>query len=81
MRDVAKDNANAQVLVRAIKFSIGAQWDISQPTDIENFTWDDLLAYCVTDMGSFAKVPGRPVMAAWQIWVAASRRKKRNLYG
>ncbi|MUG96839.1 VWA domain-containing protein [Scytonema sp. UIC 10036] len=51
MREAADDNANAQVLVRAIKFSDGAQWHVSQPTPVENFEWTDLTADGVTDMG------------------------------
>lgn len=51
MQKVASENPNAQVLVRAIKFSSGAQWHISQPTPVENFKWVDLKADGVTDMG------------------------------
>jgi uncharacterized protein YegL len=51
MQKVAEDNPNAQVLVRAIKFSNGAQWHISQPTPVEDFQWTDLSAEGVTDMG------------------------------
>jgi uncharacterized protein YegL len=51
MQDVANENPNAQVLVRAIKFSDGAQWHISQATDIHDFKWTDLNADGVTDMG------------------------------
>lgn len=51
MQSVADENPNAQVLVRAIKFSSGAQWHISQPTDIADFKWTDLTADGVTDMG------------------------------
>lgn len=51
MQKVADENPNAQVLVRAIKFSNGAQWHISQPTPIEQFQWSDLSAEGVTDMG------------------------------
>jgi uncharacterized protein YegL len=51
MRTVAGENPNAQVLVRAVKFSSGAQWHVSQPTPIEDFTWTDLSADGVTDMG------------------------------
>lgn len=51
MRDVADENPNAQVLVRAVRFSSGAQWHISQPTDVANFTWTDLVADGVTDLG------------------------------
>ncbi len=51
MREVATENPNAQVLVRAIKFSDGAQWHVSQPTEIHDFKWADLTADGVTDMG------------------------------
>ena len=51
MQQVADDNPNANVLVRAIKFSTGAQWHISQPTPIADFKWIDLEAEGVTDMG------------------------------
>jgi uncharacterized protein YegL len=51
MQDVADENPNAQVLVRAVKFSDGAQWHVSQPTDIADFRWDDLEAGGVTAMG------------------------------
>jgi len=51
MQKVADENPNAQVLVRALKFSNGAQWHISQPTDVVDFRWTDLEAEGVTDMG------------------------------
>ena len=47
----ADENPNAQVIVRAVKFSDGAQWHVSQPTDIADFKWDDLEAGGVTSMG------------------------------
>jgi uncharacterized protein YegL len=51
MQKVADENPNADVLVRAIKFSSGAQWHISQPTKVADFKWVDLKASGVTDMG------------------------------
>jgi len=51
MRKVAEDNPNAQVLVRAVKFSNGAQWHLSQPTPVADFAWTDLTAEGETDMG------------------------------
>lgn len=51
MQDVADENPNAEVFVRVVKFSDGAQWHISQPTEIHNFRWADLDADGVTDMG------------------------------
>jgi uncharacterized protein YegL len=51
MQAVADENPNAQVLVRAVKFSSGAQWHVSQPTEVADFRWEDLTAEGVTDMG------------------------------
>jgi uncharacterized protein YegL len=51
MQSVADENPNAQVLVRAVRFSSGAQWHVSQPTEIADFRWEDLTAEGVTDMG------------------------------
>jgi len=51
MKDAAEQNPNAQVLVRALKFSNGAEWVIEAPTPVENFRWVDLDADGVTDMG------------------------------
>jgi len=51
MRKVADENPNAQVLVRALKFSNGAQWAIAQPTPVNDFKWTDLTTDNVTDMG------------------------------
>jgi uncharacterized protein YegL len=51
MKRIADANPNADVLVRAIKFSSGAQWSISQPVNAADFKWQDLTAEGVTDMG------------------------------
>jgi uncharacterized protein YegL len=51
MQTVAGENPNAEVLVRAIKFSDSAQWHISSPTPVLNFKWADVNADGVTDMG------------------------------
>lgn len=51
MRRVADENPNAEVLVRVLRFSSGAQWHVSQPTPVEDFEWTDLSAEGVTDMG------------------------------
>ncbi len=56
MRETASENPNARVLMRAIKFSSGAQWHISQPTPVEEFKWEDLSAGGVTDMGKAFKL-------------------------
>lgn len=51
MVDAAKDNPNAQLMVRTLKFSTGASWVTSNPVNIEDFAWDDLEAGGVTDLG------------------------------
>jgi uncharacterized protein YegL len=51
MAEAAKDNPNAQLLVRTLKFSSGASWITANPVKIEDFAWDDLEAEGVTDMG------------------------------
>lgn len=56
MRAVADENPNADVLVRAIKFSSGAQWHITQPTAVADFNWVDLSAEGLTDMGKALKM-------------------------
>ncbi|KHD10490.1 tellurium resistance protein [Candidatus Thiomargarita nelsonii] len=52
MQRVADDNPNADVLVRAIKFSNGAQWHISRAMPIADFKWLDLTCDGLTDMGN-----------------------------
>ncbi len=56
MRTVADENPNAEVLVRALKFSSGAQWHIGQPTKVADFEWKDLQVDGLTDMGKALKM-------------------------
>ncbi len=51
MQRVASENPNAEVLIRVLAFSDGAKWLVSQPTPVADFTWTDLTAAGVTDMG------------------------------
>ena len=51
MQTVARENPNAQVLVRALAFSSNARWHVAKPTPIEDFKWGDLSADGVTDLG------------------------------
>jgi len=44
MKEVAKDNPFAKVMLRTIKFSHGADWHIKKPTLIDDFQWNDLVA-------------------------------------
>ncbi|HXD31458.1 MAG TPA: VWA domain-containing protein [Pyrinomonadaceae bacterium] len=51
MRDVADENPNAEIQIRVLTFSDGAQWHVSKPEPIASFKWTDLTADGVTDMG------------------------------
>lgn len=51
MQQAAADNTNAQLLIQAMKFSTGATWMTSQPVKIEDYTWTDLSASGVTELG------------------------------
>lgn len=51
MKDAAKDNPHAEVLVRVVAFSSGAWWHVAHPTNVEHFSWVDLKSQGVTDMG------------------------------
>ena len=79
MREVARGNPNAEVLVRAIKFGVGAQWHLSQATNVETFEWKDLSAGGMTDMGqaltlvaSVLKTPPMPERALPPVLVLVS---------
>ena len=52
MKEVAAENPNAELLIRALKFSEGAQWHIEDAVKVENFVWHDLAAEGVTDLGA-----------------------------
>lgn len=56
MREIAYENPNAQVFIRAIKFSSGAEWHIKDSTPIESFEWSDLAVEGVTDLGAALKL-------------------------
>ncbi len=51
MSAVAAENPNADVLIRAISFSSGAQWHVEHPVPVDSFIWTPLEAGGVTDMG------------------------------
>jgi len=42
LQNVARKNPHAEVLLRAVKFSRGAEWHVAQPTSVEQFQWQDL---------------------------------------
>ncbi len=51
MKDVAADNPNAEVLVRAVSFSSGARWHVADATSVDSFQWPDLQTSGYTAMG------------------------------
>jgi uncharacterized protein YegL len=52
MQRVTKENATAQLMVRVITFSSGAQWHVRAPTPIEDFQWSDVATSGITDLGA-----------------------------
>lgn len=52
MADEAANNLNAQLLIRTLRFSDTASWVTEAPVPVEEFTWDDLDAFGVTEMGA-----------------------------
>jgi uncharacterized protein YegL len=76
LQAVARENANVDVLVRAITFSNGAHWHVEQPTPVANLRWNDVGAVGHTDMGSALrmvadalKVPPMPERAVSPVLV------------
>ncbi len=51
MQKVAEENPNADVVVRAVKFSDGSTWHIAKAIAVADFKWSDLNAGGQTDMG------------------------------
>jgi uncharacterized protein YegL len=51
MARVARENPEARVLVRAVRFADRAHWHIATPTPMEELQWQDLQAGGVTAMG------------------------------
>jgi len=52
VREANKANPFADMMVRAVRFSTGAQWHIPAATPVDTFVWKDLTATGVTDMGA-----------------------------
>lgn len=51
IRDEADHNPEAELLVRVITFSSGAQWHTADPTPVRDFRWTDAVAGGTTDLG------------------------------
>lgn len=54
MKEVAKENPNADVQIQILRFSQGAQWINSLPIALEDFQWSDLVADNVPQTAAFA---------------------------
>jgi uncharacterized protein YegL len=52
MKRVADDNPTAALMVRTLTFSNGARWHRDPAKQIADFTWEDITASGVTDMGA-----------------------------
>lgn len=51
MRNAADNNPNAQLLIRALQFSSGASWITTGPVPVEDYSWEDMDAYGLTELG------------------------------
>jgi uncharacterized protein YegL len=76
LQSVARENANVDVLVRAVTFSNGARWHVEEPTPVANLRWNDVTAVGHTDMGcalrlvaDALKVPPMPERAVSPVLV------------
>ena len=88
MKEVAAKNYEAELLLRVITFSNGAQWHISQPVRVEDFKWEDLSADGATDMGKAflmladqLKMPPMPERALQPVLVLISDGQPTDDYG
>ena len=51
MRNSADNNPNAPLLIRALQFSSGASWITTSPVPVENYSWEDMEANGLTELG------------------------------
>jgi uncharacterized protein YegL len=56
LQSLARENANVDVLVRAVTFSSGARWHVAEPTPVANLRWNDVAAVGHTDMGEALRI-------------------------
>ncbi len=68
MVSAAENNPNAQLLIRALSFSSGANWVTANPVPVEDYSWEAMEANGVTDLGKacdlLAAQLGMPPMPA-----------------
>ena len=51
MKNSADNNPNAQLLIRALQFSSGASWITTSPVPVETYSWEDMEANGLTELG------------------------------
>ncbi len=51
LSDVARQNPDSSLLIRALAFSTGHRWHIPEPTAVDDVEWPDLVAGGFTDLG------------------------------
>ena len=56
MKQVAAENPNAEVLVRAVAFASGARWHVADAMEVEDFRWPELQTSGYTAMGEALKL-------------------------
>jgi uncharacterized protein YegL len=61
--DVARQNPFAQLMLRAIVFSTGAQWHVREPTSTEDLRWKDVVAGGYTDLGAALRLATAELMS------------------
>ena len=52
MREAARANPTARLLVRALVFSVGARWHVADPTPAADFAWEGPAPAGLTDLGA-----------------------------
>ena len=52
MREAAAENPETRVMVRVARFSTSASWHVEDPTPVDAFEWQDLVADGETHMGA-----------------------------
>jgi uncharacterized protein YegL len=54
-----EEHVPAQLMIRVVTFSGGAQWHVRAPTPIEEFQWSDVTASGVVDLGAALRLVAR----------------------
>ncbi len=52
IKDISETNADAQIKIATLEFSLGCRWVDPQPISAENYRWNYLEASGVTDLGA-----------------------------